>query len=235
MKTNWHKVRLRCPGFSTQAAIRIQSLVGLLVGIVLTAGTCFLLWTVARQFYGATETEAAHAPSRHEAGIVLGEDPVESGLQLLNMGDGQVTVTNMDGASCVQLRNRFESYLYFAVDPGLKTSQHINAIIHIEFLSLMSGRFDVQFDGYKFGERPGSVYSDTPVGVRFDRWPHWHQVAMEISNARFSGRQNNGADFRLRVNCPLFYVRSVKLTEIENAAETPEASPQPDIGRVRER
>lgn len=67
------------------------------------------------------------------------------------------------------------------------TRADLNAVIEVEFLAPVSGSFDVHYDGYKFGECPGSVYSDTPDGIRFDGWPHWHRVSLEMSNARLDG------------------------------------------------
>jgi hypothetical protein len=151
------------------------------------------------------------------ASITLGQKKEEHGLKLISEGDGRVTPTAASGVACVQLDTRQENYIYFSVDPSLKTSKHLSATLWVEFLAPVSGRFDVQYDGYKFGERKDSIWSDTRTGIIFDGTPQWNRVALEIDDARLENRQNYHADFRLRVNCPEFYVRRVTLTDFQKA------------------
>ena len=222
---------------AVRGAIRFEALIGLLSGILVVMVFTYIIFKSFGRANDSTLNETA------EASITLGQDKVENGLKLLNMGDGQVTVTQKDGLSCVRLGSRYENYIYFALDRRFKTSSHLNAMLHVEFLASGRGLFDVQFDGYKFGESRSSIYSDTPVGIQFDILQHWHKVSLPISNARFGNRQSNGADFRLRVRCPSFYVRSVKLTDIEDAPQTtsqpapqaPAAAPYTIIPRTKER
>lgn len=54
----------------------------------------------------------------------------------------------------------------FPWTPDFKPAFDLNALIEVEFLTSVSGSFYVDHDGFKFGECPGSVYSDTPVGIR---------------------------------------------------------------------
>jgi hypothetical protein len=152
---------------SVKAAIRIQTLAGLVAGILVATGLGLVMFKAAKHLTASTQNEAPGSRLA-EASIILGEVSAEDGLRLLNTGDGSVAPTNKDGVSCVRLKGRSEGYIYFALDPALKTSAHMNGIIHVEFLAPVSGRFDVQYDGYKFGARPESVYSDTPIGIHFD-------------------------------------------------------------------
>ena len=41
----------------------------------------------------------------------------------------------------------------------------------------------------------------------------WQTETFELNDAHFQNRQNGGADFRLRVNCPEFYIRRVTVTK----------------------
>jgi hypothetical protein len=154
-----------------------------------------------------------------EASITLGQNTQENGLELISMGDGIVTPKVASGVPCVQLDTRSESYIYFAVAPSMKTSKHLNATLWVEFMAPVRGRFDVQYDGYKFGDEQDSIWSDTRTGILFDGSPEWNRVALQITNGRLENRQNYDADFRLRVNCPEFYVRRVKLTDFENSRD----------------
>jgi hypothetical protein len=151
------------------------------------------------------------------ASITLGQRAKEDGLKLISAGDGIVTPTVASGVACVQLATTPESYIYFAVAPSIKTSKHLNATLWVEFLAPVRGRFDVQYDGYKCGEEPDSIWSDTRTGILFDGSPEWNRVALEITNGRLENRQNYHADFRLRVNCLEFYVRRVMLMDLQNA------------------
>lgn len=201
----------------------IFAALGLVVGTLLAVGGFILLQSAPEPpppVEAQPQTAAATAPEPKavDAGILLGEERREAGLHLVAESDGPVSLATIDGVSCVKLRNLPENYLYFTIAPELKASANLDATIEVEFYAPHNGFFDVQYDGDKWGDRPESYYSDTPVGIQFDGWPRWHRVTLEIKNARFQNHQNAGSDFRLRVMCSEFYVRSVRLIGIKESA-----------------
>lgn len=143
---------------------------------------------------------------QNEIGIVFGKRDQSNGLKRINNGDGNSALTSAFGNACRLLEERPETYLYFKVDPAFKKRTPMTVTVTVECLAAKPGAFDVQYDG---GE-PDSPYTASSGHVGFNSGcDDWQTETFVLTDARFQNRQNNGADFRLRVNCPEFYVRRV--------------------------
>lgn len=146
---------------------------------------------------------------RHgEVGITFGAGDHANGLKRISNGDGNSVLTNASGSTCRHLEERPETYLYFQVTPAFKRRVPMTATVTVEYLATERGSFDIQYDG----GNPDDPYTASDIRVTLDGSGGWQTETFELSDARFQSRQNNRADFRLRVNCPAFYVRRVTVT-----------------------
>ena len=143
--------------------------------------------------------------------ITLGASNLEAGIRYVPNGDGRTDPALVEGRECHHLAERGENYIYFAIDPAFKQTNHMTVRLEVEFYAPIRGSFDVQYDGWKLQTGSGA-YSDTPTGVAFDPLRTWTTVMLELPDARFENRQNGAADFRLRVLCSEFYVRRVAIS-----------------------
>lgn len=144
---------------------------------------------------------------KKEIGISFGARDQSTGLKHISNGDGISVATNAFGSACRLLQERPETYLYLQVASAWKKRAPRNVTVTVECLAAKPGTFDVQYDG----GTPDDPYTAAGYTARLDGSGGWQTETFELSSARFRNRQNNGADFRLRVNCPAFYVRRVTL------------------------
>ena len=145
---------------------------------------------------------------KNEIGITLGARDQSNGLQRINQADGRSVATNVLGSPCRLLEERPETYLYLQVAPAFKQRTPMTVTVAVECLAARPGTFDVQYDG----GTPDDHYTASASTVRLAGSTEWQTATFELSHARLQNRQNGGADFRLRVNCPAFHVRRVTVT-----------------------
>ena len=67
-----------------------------------------------------------------------------------------------------------------------------------------------------FGGTPDNPYTASAYTAVLNGSGEWQTETFDLTDARFLNRQNNRAYFRLRVNCPEFYVRKVKVAESDS-------------------
>jgi hypothetical protein len=147
---------------------------------------------------------------RHnEIGIALGTKDQANGLKRIDQGDGKSVAANAGGSPCRLLEKRPETYLYLRVDPAFKKRTPMAVTVTVECLAAKPGTFDVQYDG----GTPDDPYTASAKTVTLAGSGEWQTETIELNDARFQNRQNGGADFRLRVNCPEFSVRRVTATK----------------------
>ena len=140
-----------------------------------------------------------------EMGITFGARDQVNGLKRMNNGDGNSLLTNAFGSPCRRLEERSETYLYLQVAPDFKKHIPMDLAVTIECLAAKPGTFDVQYDG----GTPDNPYTASAYTAVLNGSGEWQTETFDLTDARFQNRQNNRADFRLRVNCPEFYVRRV--------------------------
>lgn len=146
---------------------------------------------------------------RHsEIGLAFGAKEQSDGLRRIDQGDGRTVATNAFGSACRRLEERAETYLYLQAIPKFKSRKPMQLTVTVECLAAKPGAFDVQYDG----GTPDDPYTASANRVELNGSGEWQTETFELSEARFQNRQNGRADFRLRVNCPEFYVRRVTVS-----------------------
>jgi hypothetical protein len=147
-----------------------------------------------------------------EIGITFDGSDRVNGLKRVNNGDGNSALTNAFGSACRRLEERPETYLYLQVAPDFKKHIPMDVTVTVECLAARPGTFDVQYDG----GTPDNPYTASAYTAVLHGSGEWQMETFDLSDARFQNRQNNRADFRLRVNCPEFYVRKVTVAESDS-------------------
>ncbi|MBC8097327.1 MAG: hypothetical protein H7Y43_16095 [Akkermansiaceae bacterium] len=127
-------------------------------------------------------------------------------------GDGQVFDHNLGGVGCVQLLRKPakpECYLYLRIDPELKTAPFERAMVLVEYFDAAPmdarGAIKIQYDG------PASAYQSARRRIPLTGTQTWKEAWFVLDAPVFQNRQNAQGDFRLAVDAPELYVRSVKL------------------------
>ena len=143
-----------------------------------------------------------------EIGITFGTRDQVNGLKRINNGDGNSALTNAFGSPCRRLEERSETYLYLQVAPDFKKRIPMDVTVTVECLAAKPGTFDVQYDG----GTPDGPYTASAYTAVLNGSGEWQTETFDLTDARFQNRQNNRADFRLRVNSPEFYVRRVTVS-----------------------
>ena len=101
--------------------------------------------------------------------------------------------------------------MYFQVDDSFKWGRSMNATVTVEYLDAAPGLLGVEFDGEDQTAPQRGAYSHTEkVALKGDG--QWRTARFKLRDARFTGAQNGGADFRLVAEAPEFAVRKVTLT-----------------------
>jgi hypothetical protein len=111
------------------------------------------------------------------------------GLTALLGGDGIFTITQQHGTRCWRLLHHH--YLYFAVDEALRPWPGGEIEIEIEYFDGGPGQFTLDYDSNE------SPYKRHETVIQRANSGGWETARYPISDARFSGAQNLGADFRI--------------------------------------
>ena len=152
------------------------------------------------------------------AWVELGNINVEHGLSVPNSGDGQNEPATVGGSKC--RANALESdppshCIYFDYDRAAGRP-HRPVYVTVEYFDEGFGTFRIQYDSVDTGAPMGGACKDGPSELLLDS-RQWRKATFELPDARFDGRQNLDADFRLY--CPgRLAVRKV-IVEMEHSAD----------------
>ncbi|QDT69272.1 hypothetical protein MalM25_22080 [Planctomycetes bacterium MalM25] len=111
----------------------------------------------------------------------------------------------VQGVSTTAIRST-DPYLYFSIDDSYLSADENgrDVTIEVEYLDLLVGQFDLEYDGLA---SPYSVGSAAPLTGSGE----WRTHRFEVSDAHFGNRQNGDADFRLSVPGGNLFVRSASV------------------------
>jgi hypothetical protein len=123
---------------------------------------------------------------------------VEHGLSLLDGGDGQNEPADIGGSECrvnAADTDPPSRYLYFDYDPSFAKLRR-PIYVTIEYFDEGISYFKIQYDSADLAASERGAYKEGATEVLLDS-REWRKITFELSDARFDGRQNMGADFRL--------------------------------------
>jgi hypothetical protein len=149
----------------------------------------------------------------------LGEQDENNGLRLVYWEDGPTKPAVAAGrqSRAVQRLPKFpasaDTFVYFVIDDYCKSSKLlVNATLAIEYFDAAPGQLRVQFDGEYPGTDFNGAYESAAELVKLSGDRTWKSATFQFKRARFRNSQNGGADFRLWVSAPEFYVANAALT-----------------------
>jgi hypothetical protein len=122
-------------------------------------------------------------------------------------GDGVVTPVQKAGKNCVKLTNL---YAYFDVQDNVISAAkpHPHLLISVEYLDSA----DVAGEQFKIHySSPTNAYQSYPTYVTVGNTNTWKTAIFEISDAKFTGAESNGADFRVRCTKNSLLINQVRV------------------------
>jgi hypothetical protein len=178
-----------------------------------------LLIVIAVLFFRPFGSVAGSATSA--GSVQLGQQVQSRGLVVVNQHhDGATEPSTMGGLDCHAFKfypGRPELYAYFKVDPGLKQPNVTNQVmVEVEYFDGdAGGHFRLDYDSFNETTRNQGAYTQSKEKVYLKGTQRWRKARFLLDDARFEGRQNDEADFRVTVVGTQFYLRTVVVARAE--------------------
>jgi hypothetical protein len=148
--------------------------------------------------------------------VRFGQQTAQQGLVSANQHHDGVTEAGLAGGlECHTLQRypgRPELYAYFKIDPALKGQLTNLCIVEVEYFDAdAGGHFRLDYDSRDESSRYLGAYTQSKERVNLKGTQRWRRARFLLDDARFEGRQNDQADFRVTVVGGRFFLRSVKV------------------------
>ena len=149
----------------------------------------------------------------------LGQEMAGEGIVHVEFSDGVTEVVEIGGVVCRRLVPvQGAAYFYFAVDPELKTNGLSRVFIELDYYDEKYIPLDLDYD---------STDSSATMEGRYKRMDisdslglnEWHTISIELGDARFENRQNQGADFRIATEGGELALKRVKIKVIPTSED----------------
>jgi hypothetical protein len=148
------------------------------------------------------------------ATVALGVTSEEStGMEWVNWDDGRTEpVTGASGPARRAIPHQAGQphYVYFNVTPGLPANGP--TYVQVEYLDEGAGALRLQYDSTDETAPLAGRYKDAEE-VRLTNTGAWKRHTWTLNDARFAGRQNGGADFRLALGPESITLRRVTVSK----------------------
>ncbi len=162
------------------------------------------------------EPPAAEGPYRgaRTVAVELGRANHEEGLKQVPSEDGQTAPTVMLGKSCRQTYPgpRRGGYIYFQIHDSFKWDRTMDVTVEVEYVDGAGGSFGIEYDSHDLSATLDGAYKDSAKRVPLQGTQTWKTASFRLEDARFDGRQNAGADFRIATDAPRLLVRKVTVS-----------------------
>jgi hypothetical protein len=148
--------------------------------------------------------------------VRLGTNVQSRGMMSVNQQhDGATTPALMGGLECHARKvypGRPELYAYFKIDPSLKQKGTNYVVVEVEYFDgSIGGHFRLDYDSHNGTSRNEGAYTQSKEKVYLKGTQRWRKGRFLLDDARFEGRQNDAADFRVTVVGNEFFIRSVEV------------------------
>ena len=135
-----------------------------------------------------------------------------AGLSPLDVGDGPVTAVTRDSRPCWQVAGTGTNrYLYLEVDDSFYRPGTGPLQIACEYLDQGTGRMVLEYDSTDTSAALGGAYKIHGTMIQRGNSGKWRTALFPLSDARFAGSQNSGADFRFFCEGDNLLVRRVRV------------------------
>ena len=127
--------------------------------------------------------------------------------------DGVTEPAQIGGSDCHTFKpypGRPELYAYFKLDHSLKGPGTNYVMVEVEYFDAEAGgHFRLDYDSHNGTSRNEGAYTQSKEKVYLKGTQQWRKARFLLDDARFEGRQNDNADFRVTVVGNQFFLRSV--------------------------
>ena len=187
----------------------------LAVAVVVAAASLGVLLPSVSLFWPSSPARAANSQAAL-GWVQLGNEVTPHGLVPANQQhDGVTEPSLMGGVECHSLQRypgRPELYAYFRIEPTVKSHLTNLCIIEVEYFDADGGGIlRLDYDSHDESSKALGAYTQSKEWVYMKGTLRWRKARFLLDNARFEGRQNDQADFRVTFLGPRFFLRSVKL------------------------
>lgn len=145
--------------------------------------------------------------------IWLGATNREEGLRQIESADGVTAPDLIAGSAArgVRATPNLGRYIYFKIDDSFKWAPKMDVALTVEYFDAAAGELGVEFDGSDPNAPFRGAYTASGTRVTLSGSKTWKTATFRLLDGVFMNSQNSGADFRLTVSAPEFYVRKVQL------------------------
>lgn len=170
-----------------------------------------LLWLV-REVESHPEVYGPDASPYRNASAVMADPTRALGVFPVWESDGQYRLST-DGPIpyWVSEPTAPMRFLYYDVDDGFAASLRGEARLVITCAADPGVAIGLQYDSTDASATMDGIYREHAMAWRSDGSETWAEVEFALSDVRFAGRQNAGADFRLVITGPAARVAEVRL------------------------
>jgi hypothetical protein len=169
-----------------------------------------------------------------EVSVELSTMNGERGLAQVESADGVTAALEVAGLECRRVvpTEHGGRYVYFRIDDSFKWAESMWVDVEVEYYDAAAGGFRIEYDGSEPHAPFNGAYTSAPVQVTLHGSREWKTDRVRLLGARFLNGQNSGADFRLVIETPEFYVRRVVVMRFGVPAESGTVVPgfQQDFG-----
>jgi len=153
-----------------------------------------LLWLVREH----EQHRADYVDSRWTSARRVSAGPdLEEGLYALHLADGPVAVREVDGVASWHVpSHKPPYYLYFDLVDGFVGPAGAQVAVQLEFLDRGKGAIELQYDSRDAAAPHGGAYKSHRTVIQRSDTDRWQTADFQVEDARFTGSQNGGADFR---------------------------------------
>ncbi len=133
--------------------------------------------------------------------IDFGEDGDTHGIGHVKPEDGQTTVKLVGDIPCLAPVSTEHGgmYMYFQINPFFKLGKNDPVYaVHVDYFDSAGTGFTLQYDSKDENATMNGAYKSL-TELNTTGSDTWKRASFELSDARFTNRQNGGADFRLAV------------------------------------
>lgn len=137
---------------------------------------------------------------KNTVSITFGDEGKNDGIWLVRgQPDGPVSITEIDGKSCVQSSESDNTYIYFDIADPFFFDQQQKVEITLLIWDDSFQHASLQYDSHDGNATLDGAYK-TAAGISCENSNQWVQKTFVIEDARFINRENGGSDFRFGVN-----------------------------------
>lgn len=171
---------------------------------------------------------------RASLSVACAEKPVSKGLRIVECEDGAGKTEDFGGTLCWTAGSGSVSaspFLYVAADHNAVFDTRQSVAVTVEFCDAGSGQIEFQYDSNDPSATMNGAYKVVPA-FTLSGTNQWRSETVTVPDARFAGRQNGSADFRLAASGEA--ILRVRRISVAPAASSPDLRESANVKEGRD-